>query len=150
MVGYSLMANHTHNVSIFSTKMSLAKGFGRAQNDLSQWRNIRRNRVVNLWQSRFFPFALDEDHFWKVLRYIELNAVRAGLVGHAREWPWSSTPAHISGRESGGLRNLELWKGRFGGKHWQEFLEEGLEASEEQEEVRSATRIGWPLGAEEL
>jgi putative transposase len=93
---------------------------------------------------------MDEDHFWKALRYIELNPVRAGLVRHAWEWPWSSALAHVTGIDSTGLLNMELWKLHFDGKRWREFLEEGLGLSDEQNEIRSATRIGRPLGNDEF
>jgi REP-associated tyrosine transposase len=44
-----------------------------------------------LYQGRFksFPVAEDE-HLWTVWRYIEGNALRAGLVARAEAWPWSS------------------------------------------------------------
>ena len=30
-----------------------------------------------------------------VLRYVLRNPIRARLVGHAMDWPWSSLPSHI-------------------------------------------------------
>ena len=32
----------------------------------------------------------DDSHYLTVLRYIETNPLRAGLVADAGEWPWSS------------------------------------------------------------
>jgi putative transposase len=45
----------------------------------------------HVWQGRFkaFPIAADE-HLLTVLRYVERNPLRAGLVGRAADWPWSS------------------------------------------------------------
>ena len=45
----------------------------------------------HVWQGRFraFPSAEDE-HLLTVLRYLERNPLRAGLVKRAEEWPWSS------------------------------------------------------------
>ena len=37
----------------------------------------------------------------EAVRYVELNPVRAGLVAHARDWPWSSARAHLQGRDDG-------------------------------------------------
>ena len=34
----------------------------------------------------------DETYFWIVSRYLHRNPVRARLVAHPREWPWSSYP----------------------------------------------------------
>ena len=45
----------------------------------------------HVYQGRFqsFPVAAD-DHLWTVCRYVERNAVRAGLVDSAEQWPWGS------------------------------------------------------------
>jgi putative transposase len=45
----------------------------------------------HLYQGRFksFPVACDE-HFWTVCRYVERNALRAGLVKRAEQWRWGS------------------------------------------------------------
>ncbi|MBX3328341.1 transposase [Nitrospira sp. CMX1] len=42
-------------------------------------------------QGRFKRFPIQQDgHLFTVLRYVLLNPVRARLVEHADEWPWSS------------------------------------------------------------
>jgi hypothetical protein len=35
-------------------------------------------------------YVRDEQHFEAVVRYIHDNPVKAGLVGKADDWPWSS------------------------------------------------------------
>jgi putative transposase len=70
--------------------------------DLSRWMqwaqnaHVRRHHQLNhssghLWQGRYkaFPIAPD-DHLLAVLRYVEGNPLRAGLVREAQDWPWSS------------------------------------------------------------
>jgi putative transposase len=45
----------------------------------------------HLYQSRFKNFAIQRDaHFLGVCRYVERNAVRAGLCDRAESWRWSS------------------------------------------------------------
>ena len=45
----------------------------------------------HVWQGRFKAFiAQDDAHLLTVIRYIERNPVRAGLVANASEWSWSS------------------------------------------------------------
>jgi len=34
------------------------------------------------------------------VRYVEQNPVRAGLVGHAQDWEWSSARAHCGLEQS--------------------------------------------------
>jgi putative transposase len=44
-----------------------------------------------LYQGRFKSFPVESDeHFYAVVRYVERNAVRAGLVQHAEDWQWGS------------------------------------------------------------
>lgn len=44
-----------------------------------------------LWQGRFKAFAIQEDdHLLTVMRYVERNALRAGLVARAEHWGWGS------------------------------------------------------------
>ena len=52
----------------------------------------------HIWQGRYKAFAAQDDgHLLTVLRYIERNPVRAGLVERAENWPWSSvTPGFES------------------------------------------------------
>jgi putative transposase len=44
-----------------------------------------------LYQGRFKSFPVQEDsHFLTVCRYVEANALRAGLVRRAEDWQWGS------------------------------------------------------------
>jgi putative transposase len=48
----------------------------------------------HLWQGRFKAFPIQRDeHLLSVLRYVERNPLRAGLVTRAEDWPWSSLGA---------------------------------------------------------
>ena len=45
----------------------------------------------SVYQGRFKAIRIKDDaHFATVCRYVELNPVRAGLVGESGEWLWSS------------------------------------------------------------
>lgn len=44
-----------------------------------------------MWHGRFKSFPIQHDgHLLTVLRYVLRNPVRAGLVEHVMDWPWSS------------------------------------------------------------
>ncbi len=91
VVAYCLMPNHFH-LALWP------QGGG----DLSRWmhwlltthvrRYLRHYRSSgHIWQGRFKAFPIqDDDHLRVVLRYIERNPLRAGLVDRAEHWPWSS------------------------------------------------------------
>ena len=55
---------------------------------------------------------MDEAHLAAALRYVSLNPVRARLVERARDWRWSSTRAHLSGK-SDGITTLAPIRDRF-------------------------------------
>jgi putative transposase len=56
-----------------------------------QYFNRRYARSGTLWESRYRSCLVDSaDYVLACYRYIELNPVRAGMVGSAAEYPWSS------------------------------------------------------------
>ena len=56
----------------------------------------------HLYQGRFRSFLVQEDeHFLTVCRYVERNALRAGLVIRAEEWRWSSLWRREHGSRAG-------------------------------------------------
>jgi len=53
--------------------------------------NRRHERTGTLWEGRYKSCLVDCDHYlWNCYRYIELNPVRAGLVGKPEDYGWSS------------------------------------------------------------
>ncbi len=51
--------------------------------------NRRHGRAGALWQRRFFDaHVLTDSHLYESIRYIALNAVRAGLCTEPEDWPW--------------------------------------------------------------
>jgi putative transposase len=91
LLAYCLMPNHFHRV---------VRPHG--DGDLSRWMqwllttHVRRylkhyGHSGHVWQGRFKAFATqDDDHLVTVVRYVERNPLRAGLVSRAEDWPWSS------------------------------------------------------------
>jgi putative transposase len=91
VLGYCLMPNHFHLVLWPS-----------GDGDLGTWMqwlmtsHVRRHHrhyhsSGHVWQGRFKAFPIEEDdHLRVVLRYVERNPLRAGLVERAEDWPWSS------------------------------------------------------------
>jgi putative transposase len=53
----------------------------------------------HLYQGRFKSFVVQQDaHFLTVCRYVEANALRAGLVARAQDWRWCSLRRVHEGR----------------------------------------------------
>src|SRR4051794_23574347 len=55
------------------------------------------DHVLNRGNARSVGFHKEDEHLRVVLRSIERNPLRAGLVGRAEDWPWSSHHAAAAG-----------------------------------------------------
>jgi putative transposase len=140
---YCLMPNHVHLILVPSRADGLRAALGEAHRRYTRLVNFREGWRGYLWQGRFASFPMDERHLLACARYVELNPVRAGLATAAGDWPWSSGPAHLSGRDDGLVQVkplLELVP------DWRNFLAAGL-GEDEREAIRAAERTGRPLGA---
>jgi putative transposase len=93
----------------------------------------------------FFSCPLDDRHAIAALRYMERNPVRAGIVGNAWEYPWSSAAYH-SGikRKDRIVKDSELIER---GRPWQELL---AVAAEEEGFIRKRSRTGRPCGEKDF
>jgi len=100
-----------------------------------------------VYQGRFksFPVQTDE-HFLAVARYVERNALWAGLVDRAEHWQWSSLWCFLreDGRPSG---NLSQWPMERP-KDWADFVN-ASERESELADLRTSAQRGRPYGSED-
>lgn len=101
----------------------------------------------HLWQGRFFSTALDEDHLWFCLRYIEQNPLKAGIVTCAETYPWSSASGHCRIRDDQALSPDTGFSGVLEG--WSEVLRESLD-EKVVEMIKRRTHSGIPCGDEKF
>jgi putative transposase len=142
--GYTLMDNHVHFIAVPQNSDSLARTFNQAHMRYSQYYNHRMRRRGHLWQGRFYSCPLDEAHLYSGLRYVERNAVRAGLVERAEDYRWSSALSHIEGLDDPILSNdLPLLEEIT---DWREYLSEP-EDEVIIERLRRCTSTGRPMGS---
>jgi len=121
--GYCLMTNHVHLIATPRLEESLAKGLGRTHFRYTQYVNRLHGRSGHLWQNRFYSCALDEDHYWTAMAYVEQNPVRARLVRRAWPYRWSSAAAHCGrDRDRSGMLDLDSWNEWVAGSDWKETL----------------------------
>ena len=139
---WCLMPNHVHLILVPSDPDGLRRALARVHRSYAGIIQARRKRSGHFWQGRFGAVAMDEQHLAAALRYVSLNPVRARLVERAQDWRWSSTRAHLRGKEDG-LTALAPIRDRF-----PRFAD--LLASEPEAELltrlRAAESIGRPLG----
>jgi putative transposase len=58
-----------------------------------------QNIFLHTFLTPFSYTVLPGQHFLTLVRYVERNAQRAGLVRKAEDWPWSSVYARLYGNE---------------------------------------------------
>lgn len=100
----------------------------------------------HVYQGRFKSFPIqDDDHYFVVARYVERNAVRAGLVDRAEDWQWGSLYRWLAHPEPD-PKLLSSWSvARL--PNWVKRVNEPLSAKE-LEAVRWSVKRGSPFGSE--
>ena len=88
---YIVTSNHVHllvfddsGYNVIPKSMQLIAG------RTGQEYNQRKKRKGAFWEDRYHATAVEsEDHLLRCLIYIDLNMVRAGVISHPSEWPFS-------------------------------------------------------------
>jgi len=93
LLAFCLMPDHWHLVVWPREDGELSRFTGwLTLTHTQRWHAQRRSAGSgHLYQGRFKSFPVQaDDHFYKVCRYVERNAVRARLVERAEQWRWGS------------------------------------------------------------
>ena len=93
LLAYCLMPNHWHLVLWPEQDGQLAAFMGRLTTmHVTRWQeHFHCVGHGHVYQGRFKSFAVERsEHFLSVCRYVELNALRCGLVEKAEDWRWCS------------------------------------------------------------
>ena len=147
ILGYCLMTNHVHLVVVPEHETSIAKTMREVHGRYARYRNAIECGSGHLWQSRYYSCAFEGVRMASVMRYVELNPVRAGLVQAAEYFTWSSALIHLGGTDALGLLDMESWGRDWAPEEWSEWLRQG---EEETAAIRDATYSGRVLGSAEF
>jgi putative transposase len=153
LFAYTLMSNHFHLVLRPQAGQSISR-IVQSLTVAHTWRYHRRHGSVgHIWQGRFrSPVLQADEHLLTVLRYVEANPWRAGLVADLKDYPWTSFPAHGLGRADPLLSEAPVWS-RLGATeparqaHWRRWVHEPL-TDRELAAVRRSVTSGRPFGSE--
>jgi putative transposase len=145
ILGYCLMTNHLHLVAIPEAEHSMAGTLRHAHGRFAQYWNTARGGVGHMWQNRYYSCPLEATRVWAVLRYVELNPVRGGMVAEALQYRWSSAAAHASGFDTSGVLDMNWWRGEWTKGDWKAALQADTESTGA-DAIRRATYGGRPLG----
>ncbi|MCD6394819.1 MAG: transposase [Planctomycetes bacterium] len=147
--GYCIMSNHWHLVL-----------WPRRDGDLSEfmkWVTVTHSHrwhtahgtvgVGHLYQGRFKSFPVESSRYYLTLmRYVEANALRAGVVERSADWPWSSLAIRM-GQE----KAVVLSKGPMElPKRWVKLVDKAVDIADgDRELVETCIKRGRPMGEKE-
>lgn len=153
---YVWMTNHVHLLATPEFDYSISKVFQSVGRRYVQYFNFTYRRSGTLWEGRYRATVVDsEPYLLTLMRYIELNPVRAGMVVHPAGYPWSSFRHHALGEPGVNADWLTAHEEylRLGGneedrqKTYRGLFRTSL-ADNDLAEIRACTHKGWALGGE--
>ncbi|MDA0812664.1 MAG: hypothetical protein O3C21_09785, partial [Verrucomicrobia bacterium] len=127
----------------------LSSFVGEIKQRFSQWYNLRSERKGPLWEDRFKSVLVQGEPgvLATVAAYIDLNAVRAGIVKDPREWRWCGYAEALKGQgiarngvyevlgeSDAPRRDGEAWK-KVHRRYRQLLMEEGRQLRDEEDRV---------------
>ncbi|WP_306604958.1 transposase [Azonexus sp.] len=150
---YVWMTNHIHLLATPGESDSISKVFQSAGRRYVQYFNHSYQRSGTLWEGRYRATVVDSEHYLLTLmRYIELNPVRAGMVVHPGDYPWSSHAFNAMGIKADWLTPHEEYL-RLGQSvderqsSYRALFQTGL-SEPDLTAIRESTHKGWALGGE--
>jgi putative transposase len=152
---YVIMDNHFHVLLTPATDEGLPQMMQAVGRAYVRYFNLRYQRTGTLWEGRYRSNLMESERYLLAcMVYIDLNPVRAGMVGQAADFKWSSH-RHCIGQVSDktvtphalfwGLGNTPFAREAA----YAALVQAGLGLSEKEQLTRSALS-GWALGSEDF
>jgi putative transposase len=139
---YCLMPNHFHLVLCPRVDNGLADWMHWTMTSFAHHIHRHHETSGRLWQGRFKAFPVQhDDHLHTVMRYVERNALQAGLVSRAEHWQWGSLAGRATGTCAKWLSPCPVNLG----KDWVKRVNEPVTAREYRRFLRSLAK-GAPFG----
>lgn len=113
IAAYCLMDNHVHLV-LHSDSDALSLAFRKINLKYAMHYNFVHDRAGHLFQNRYrSEVVADERYLAHLIRYVHNNPVKAGLVGEARQYMWSSYSEYIGNEDIISLQQKRFILGLF-------------------------------------
>jgi len=148
---YVLMSNHFHLLATPETAEGIPRMMQAVGRRYVRLFNQKQARTGTLWEGRYKSTIIQaERYLLACMVYIDLNPVRAGLVGDPRAYPWSSHGHYVGLRQDKLVTPhplyWELGNTPFArDAAYAELVASGLSARQTQQLSQSALK-GWALG----
>jgi len=152
---YALMTNHVHVLAEPTRERDLGRFMQSVGRRYVRCINAKYRRSGTLWEGRFKSAVVSRDEYLIVCsRYIEWNPVRAGIVTHPRDYPWTSYLHRALGRADA-LLDEDPWYTGLGSspmerqRAYEEWVETHIRDGE-WDQIRTATQRGRVIAREEF
>jgi REP-associated tyrosine transposase len=146
MSGYCLLGNHVHLVAAVPAA-TISRGMQWLSGRYGQLFNRRHAETGHLFQGRFWAEIVDDEAYaLEIVRYVDLNPVRAGVVRRPSDWAWSSHRALVGLEAPRPFHDLEGTLRLFSSSrdsahaHYAKYVAERLRPSDSPERNRSSSR----------
>jgi putative transposase len=153
LYGYCLMTNHFHLILEPEAGQSISRIL-QSLTVAHTWHFHKAHRTVgHVWQGRFRSPVIQQDgHLLTVLRYVEANPLRAGMVADLAAYPWSSYGLHGLGRADPLVCQAPVWEGLAKTEsarqaYWRKWVHKPI-TERELTLLRRAVTSGRPFGDE--
>jgi len=149
---YVLLPDHLHLVVTPANAAGFSRFLRAVLAPVTRRHHAQQGRAEALWEGRSRTVVVEEaQHGRELLRYVELNPVRAGLVTDPTEYPWTSLRHHVGLATEPGLTDPPgYWAlGNTPFERQRAYLA-WLEAPQDPAallRLRGAVQGGWPLGS---
>lgn len=153
---YVWMTNHIHLLASPVSGRAISKVFQSTGRKYVQYFNATYGRSGTLWEGRYRATVVDSQcYLLTLMRYMELNPVRAGMVVDPGDHPWSSYGRHAQGARGPNADWLTphpeyLKLGQTDPERqlaYRELFQTAI-ADEDLAGIRECTHKGWALGSD--
>jgi len=87
---FTILPNHYH-ILLETTLPNLSDAMRFLNSAYAAWYNYKSGRIGHLWKGRFESYMMfDQAHSWKVIKYIERNALALELVDDIEDYEYQS------------------------------------------------------------
>jgi putative transposase len=152
---YVLMTNHVHLLVTPETRESVGELFQGLGRHYVRYINETYQRHGGLWEGRHKGnIVQSQSYLLSCMRYIEMNPVRARMVGHPAQYRWSSYAANALGMSNAILHQHDEYIGLGASpdlrqKAYQELFVCDFD-SDVLELLRQSLQSGTPLGNDQF
>jgi len=100
LYNYVIMNSHVHLIIKLTETENISKIMHSINRWYARWYNEHYGRKGHFWEDRFYAEPINEDdQFLAVMRYLDLNPVRAGLCKTPADWRHSGARVYLSGEK---------------------------------------------------